>query len=378
MSDIPINKMDFKQLRNMVQELADSLAIMKRKYEDAIYNLDSNNFSRSFALENDKMRTQVEVTAGKIETLVSELDEQQESISSFEQTANEIEASVKAIEEDYVTSATLEMTKNGITSTVEANKTDAEDKIEKLYSKIEQTEDGILSKVSYDELDNKLQNYTTINQTAESINALVTKGASLDEAEVKESLEDIEASDEYDKIYVLRTTDDNDNLLSEEYYYYNELSESWEIISGDSIYTVFTQTANGFELKGNVVINGNLFKTVDKYNNEIKIEKGLITLTPSEENSPKMKIGTYTDVNGTKCPYIRLGTGTSTENDVGVLELYKAAITAGVRFTGSDARIHGIWFYDVSDATQQSHIGFGNSILDFSNTTVKGLSATFG
>ena len=48
MFDIPINKMDFKQLRNEVQALRDELAIMKRKYEDAIYNLDSDNFSKSF------------------------------------------------------------------------------------------------------------------------------------------------------------------------------------------------------------------------------------------------------------------------------------------------------------------------------------------
>ena len=41
-----INDMNFKQLRNEVQLLRDELAIMKRKYEDILYNLDDDNFSR--------------------------------------------------------------------------------------------------------------------------------------------------------------------------------------------------------------------------------------------------------------------------------------------------------------------------------------------
>ena len=41
-----IPDMNFKQLRNEVQLLRDELAIMKRKYEDILYNLDDDNFSR--------------------------------------------------------------------------------------------------------------------------------------------------------------------------------------------------------------------------------------------------------------------------------------------------------------------------------------------
>lgn len=43
MSQYDINKMNFKQLRNAVQELQDRLAIMQRKYEDILYNLDDDN-----------------------------------------------------------------------------------------------------------------------------------------------------------------------------------------------------------------------------------------------------------------------------------------------------------------------------------------------
>ena len=46
-----INNMNDKQLRNEVQLLRDELAIMKRKFEDIIYNLDTDNFSSRFVKE---------------------------------------------------------------------------------------------------------------------------------------------------------------------------------------------------------------------------------------------------------------------------------------------------------------------------------------
>ena len=51
MSDI--NKMDFKQLRNEVQLLRDELAMFKRVYEDAIYNIDIDNLSTRIVKEKD-------------------------------------------------------------------------------------------------------------------------------------------------------------------------------------------------------------------------------------------------------------------------------------------------------------------------------------
>jgi hypothetical protein len=50
--------------------------------------------------------------------------------------------------------------------------------------------------------------------------------------------------------------------VSTTYYYYNELSENWEAMSGDTIYSVFEQTAEGFVFKGNVIVGGTL-KGVD-------------------------------------------------------------------------------------------------------------------
>lgn len=92
MSNANINNMDVKQLRNEVQLLRDELAIMERKYEDILYNLDDNNFSSRLVQEKDNMKTQISITAEGIETKVSK----DEFNSKIMQINDEIEFSVNA------------------------------------------------------------------------------------------------------------------------------------------------------------------------------------------------------------------------------------------------------------------------------------------
>ena len=73
MSDA-IAKMNDRQLRNEVQLLRDELAIMKRTFEDIIYNLDTDNFSSRFTKEQGKMRAAIEFTAEGIKSKVSKED----------------------------------------------------------------------------------------------------------------------------------------------------------------------------------------------------------------------------------------------------------------------------------------------------------------
>lgn len=94
-----VNKMELKQLRNEVQRLRDELAIMKRKYEDIIYNLDDDNFSSRFVKEKGDMKTAIEITAEGIKTKVSN----EEFESAMSQTANEIYAEVSALDSDIST-----------------------------------------------------------------------------------------------------------------------------------------------------------------------------------------------------------------------------------------------------------------------------------
>lgn len=93
-----IAKMNDKQLRNEVQLLRDELAIMKRKYEDIIYNLDTDNFSSRFVKEQGDMRTAIKVTAEGIKSQVSK-DDLENSLSQYttlEQTANAIKTQAYA------------------------------------------------------------------------------------------------------------------------------------------------------------------------------------------------------------------------------------------------------------------------------------------
>ncbi len=89
-----INQMDLRQLRNMVQELSDELAIMKRKYEDIIYNLDTDNFSSRFVKEQGDMKTAIKVTAEGVESKVSKKD--------FESTITQTAESISSIVSEFV------------------------------------------------------------------------------------------------------------------------------------------------------------------------------------------------------------------------------------------------------------------------------------
>lgn len=162
MSDIPISKMNDKQLRNVVQLLYDELAIFKRKYNDVIYNLGSENLGKGFVLEQNNLKSQIRLTAEAIKTKVSDTDllTALEKYSTFEQTAEAITAKVTAdfvnslIGDTYVTNALLssemQQTAEGIYSTVSAEyetKADAEYEYSLLRSSISQTADEISLKV---------------------------------------------------------------------------------------------------------------------------------------------------------------------------------------------------------------------------------------
>ena len=159
MSETDINKMDFKSLRKEVQLIRDELAIMKRKYEDAIYNLDRDNFSKSFTIEQDNMKAQVKITADSIKTMVSntDLENALTEYSTIEQTSKAITSTVTGeyvktlIGEEYVSNAVFE-------------------------SNIQQTADSILSAVSstYETQDGAAEKYSEIQQTAIGITTRVS------------------------------------------------------------------------------------------------------------------------------------------------------------------------------------------------------------
>lgn len=151
MSDEKIESMDFKELRKHVRALNDELVRMKRQYEDILYNLDASNFSQQFVKEQNNMRTEIAIAAGKIKTMVSQNDlkGELEKYSTIEQTAEIITSTVtekfvnELIGDTYVTNATLlseiEQTADEIRLTVSETyetKEDAEDNYNGLSDKI--------------------------------------------------------------------------------------------------------------------------------------------------------------------------------------------------------------------------------------------------
>ena len=162
-----IYKTEVKKLRNEVQLLRDELAIMKRKYEDIIYNLDTDNFSSRFVQEQGDMRTAIEVTAEGIKTKVSKEDLDKSVESTLTQTASQIEVAVNGVHtetdkklENY---ATTEWTESAITSEVSALY-DKDDTLSNEISTIEQTANRISTRVG--NLENgKYKDFTLFEQT---------------------------------------------------------------------------------------------------------------------------------------------------------------------------------------------------------------------
>ena len=95
-----IEKMDFKELRQEVMNLRDELAIFKRKFEDAIYNIDDDNFSPRTRVEKDNMHTQISQTAEQILLQAEKIEENNTYyLSQFSVTAEKIDSVVNSVNE---------------------------------------------------------------------------------------------------------------------------------------------------------------------------------------------------------------------------------------------------------------------------------------
>lgn len=191
-----IEKMNFKELRAEVQYLRDELAVFKRKMEDAMYNLDSDNFSGVYTAEQNDMKAQVKIAADAVSVFVAEKN-------------------------NY---ATTEWTSEQITSTVKnyQTKADADDE--------------------YDEL------MTEITQTAGSITSIASK-----------NMNAYFESDEWPTSYNTSTKQKAMLCLYEDtYYYYDDFYGTWKEYPSSGLQTMFVQDAEKFALTGNVKISGDL------------------------------------------------------------------------------------------------------------------------
>jgi hypothetical protein len=176
-----INAMNFKQLRNEVQSLRDELAIMKRKYEDIIYNLDTDNFSQRVVKQGKDMYSKIEQTAEEISLQAEKITDNETKVAELSVTAEGIKSEVSAVKGDVSKNKTLiEQTANSIESTVESVVSDTyiKDKLGDEYltdatfrSNLLQDAYGIYSTVSaeYETKDDANSSYSSLSDSISSV-----------------------------------------------------------------------------------------------------------------------------------------------------------------------------------------------------------------
>lgn len=168
---------ELKKLRNEVQELRDELAIMKRKYEDIIYNLDTDNFSQRVVKQGKDMYTKIEQTAEEISLQAEKIEDNEEKMAELSVKAGEISSIAKT----------------------------------------------------------NISAHFTLKEVP-------TKG---------------NTSASQKKMLCLYTDEDGDEV----YYYYNDITETWEPYPKDGLQTLFVQTPTGFQLIGDVKVDGSCILT---------------------------------------------------------------------------------------------------------------------
>ena len=151
MSLKPIEKMNFEELRREVQILSDSLAKMKRFYEDALQNLDDDNFSKAIIKEKDGMKARIKLSAEEISTKVSSA----EMSSAISQSAGEILLTVGAT---YATQA-------AVSSSISLKAEEIRTEVSATYETKADAETG------YSALSSSI---STVSQTASAISTRVT------------------------------------------------------------------------------------------------------------------------------------------------------------------------------------------------------------
>lgn len=105
---------------------------------------------------------------------------------------------------------------------------------------------------------------SVITHTANEVAMKVGRGFDVSDAEATTTIPTADGDFDTKTIYKYTETVTDDDGTGREvvtYYFYDETLERWCPIEGDSIYSVFEQTATGFKLKGNVVIDGNTVVT---------------------------------------------------------------------------------------------------------------------
>lgn len=290
-----IDSMNFEELRkfvkvlnSQVQELSDLYAKTTREYNDMLYNLSRDNLSVEYLNEQDAMFIKTEngyksVIAREITNLREFTDE--ELTNATEVTSSEQFTDIKKIYKIPIPDtigaftyyyyyepldlwvpisslkhqrfSTIEQTNNKIEFSVSSAVIGIESELEK-YTKIELTDEKIstaVEKVKAEIGAPDLSQYTSIEQTAEAITQTAYRGLDLSNAK---EVSGTEFMKDTGKVYYISKNGVGADGERTYYAYNNTLGKFMPIIDGQSIYTIFEQTAEGFKFKGDVNVYGKL------------------------------------------------------------------------------------------------------------------------
>lgn len=302
------NDMSNRALLGRIIELEDKFVKLKRMYEDAINNIDVNNFATSLVKKIGDMETKINISAEGVTSQVSnELVESMISQKAGEITAivteakGEMQSQIK-LAADAITSEVSGQIKDAVTEEVNAKTASITLDMGRIESSVEDvtkkqnTANGEIEKIK--------TNYSTIQQTADEISSKVGMcfGNVVDCYSVDTVEEKYYTSDEDESGQTMETskTYHYTNNNGEKYVYYD--GSEWKSVDGPSIFSCFTQTRDGFKLKGDFTSTTNEGTTVDISGTRIDVYNG----QPGE--MPKLSMG-FEDDTTAETPFVRLGQG---------------------------------------------------------------------
>lgn len=262
-----ITKMQYKALREKVQEHEDALAKLKRYLEDALSNISSDNFSKEFRMEQDNFKAEIRLAADELSSVYKNSDELSQMQSEIRQNAERILlCASKEYVDGKISTALLEVSAEKIKAEVKSEVTNQMSGITISSDKIVMTTGATLS----DYRNTVNQRFEDVKSGAEDASVKNDCLSSMGYFVPRESQPVTVLDDEGDYI-ALPTNYSQQKMLckyNDSYYYYTNGTTYDNVDRGKSVWvktnepttksTMFTMDKNGFYFTGNVNIDGNL------------------------------------------------------------------------------------------------------------------------
>ena len=310
-----ITKMQYKALREKVQEHEDALAKLKRYLEDALSNISSDNFSKEFRMEQDNFKAEIRLAADELSSVYRNSDELSQMQSEIRQNAERILlCASKEYVDGKISTALLEVSAEKIKAEVKSEVTNQISGITISSDKIVMTTGSTLS----DYRNTVNQRFKDVKSGAEdaSVKNDCLSSMGYFEPTANQPVTTLDDGGEY---IALVTSNSQQKMLckyNDSYYYYTNGTTYGNVDRGKSVWvktnepttksTMFTMDKNGFHFTGNVNIDGDLI--ADGTISGEKIETSSLACSKiystgftNPDNSPFFAVSTPESITGHAC-----------------------------------------------------------------------------